>query len=90
MAGRTSAIKKHVMALDGLSVTIMVTDAERAELDAGASAVGLSFAQYIRTRSGWQVRQTSPPNTPERDSEEDDAWERLRQLGLEPEPYFEA
>jgi len=64
------------MALDRLAVTIMVTDAERAELSAGA--VGLSFPQYIRTRCGWQARQISPPNTPERDSEEDDAWERLR------------
>jgi hypothetical protein len=43
MTGRTSAIKKNVMALDRLAVTIMVTDVERAELDAGASAVGLSF-----------------------------------------------
>jgi hypothetical protein len=66
----------------------MVTDEERAHLDVGASAAGLSFPQYIRTRCGWQVRQTSLPNTPERDSEEDDAWERLRQLGLEPEKYF--
>jgi hypothetical protein len=35
------------MALDRLSVTIMVTDAERAELDAGARGVGLSLPQYI-------------------------------------------
>jgi hypothetical protein len=52
-------------------------------------AVDLSLPQYIRTRCGWQVRQTSLPNTAERDSEEDDAWERLRRLGLEPEKYFE-
>jgi hypothetical protein len=89
MAGRSSAIRQNVMVLDRLSVTIMVTDEERAHLDVGASAAGLSFPQYIRTRCGWQVRQTSLPNTPERDSEEDDAWERLRQLGLEPEKYFE-
>jgi hypothetical protein len=90
MVGRTSAIKKNVMALDRLVVTIMVTDAERAELDAGARAVGLSFPQYIRARCGWQMRQTSLPNTAERDSEKDDAWERFRQLGLEPESYFGA
>jgi hypothetical protein len=30
----------------------------------------------------------SLPNTPERDSEEDDVWERLRQLGLEWEGYL--
>jgi hypothetical protein len=89
MADRTSAIKKkNVMALDRMAFTIMVTDEERAHLDVGASAAGLSFPQYIRTRCGWQVRQTSLPNTPERDSVEDDAWERLRQLGLEPERYF--
>jgi hypothetical protein len=35
MAGRTSAIKKYVMALDRLAVTITVTDAERAQLNAG-------------------------------------------------------
>jgi len=69
----------------------VVTEAERAELDTGASASGLSFPQYIRTRCGWQVRQTSLANTPERWSEEDDARERLRQLELElePEKYFE-
>jgi hypothetical protein len=50
MADPTSAIKQDVMALDRLAVTIMVT-----ELEAGASAVGLSFPQYIRTRCGWQV-----------------------------------
>jgi hypothetical protein len=74
------------MALDRLSVTIIVTDAERAQLR--AAGPGLSLPQYIRTRCGWQVRQTSLPNKPERDSEEDDAWERLRQLGLKPEKYF--
>jgi hypothetical protein len=89
MAGRNSTIKKPVMALDRMTVTILVIGEERAQLDAGASLVGLSFPQYIRTRCGWQVRQTSLTNTPERDSEEDDAWERLRQLGLEPERYFE-
>jgi hypothetical protein len=67
----------------------MVTDAERAELEAGTSVVGSLFLQHIRTWCGWQVRQTSLPNTPKRDSEEDNAWERLRQLGQEPEKYFE-
>jgi hypothetical protein len=41
------------------------------------------------SRCGWQVRPTSLLNTQERDSEEDDAWERLRRLGPEPEQYFE-
>lgn len=77
------------MALDRLSVTIMVTDAERAELDVGATAAGLSFPLVHPDGCGWQVRQKSLPNAPERDSEEEDVWERVRQLGLEPEQYFE-
>ena len=40
------------------------------------------------TRLGLSVRWTSNPNTEERDREEDDAWERLRRLGLDPKKYF--
>jgi hypothetical protein len=41
------------------------------------------------TCCGWLVRLTSLPYTPQRDSAEDDAWDRLRRLGLELESYFE-
>lgn len=89
MEGRARpAGRQQVMALDRLSVTIIVTEAERAQLDAGATAAGVSIPQYIRTRCGFDVRWTSLPNTEERDHEEDDAWERLKRLGLKPEDYF--
>lgn len=82
------ASRTPVMALDRLSLTITVTEAEHANLEAWATAATLSIPQYIRTRCWFQVRWTSLPNTEERDREEDDAWERLRRLGVNPEDYF--
>jgi hypothetical protein len=82
----------HVMAMDRLRVKIETTEAELAGLvdqaQAGVDGVALSVPQYVRTRCGFQVRPTSLPNTEERDREVDDAWERLRRLGLKPEEYF--
>ncbi len=82
------ATRTPVMALDRLSVTITATADEYAQLDAQARAAGLSIPQYIRTRCGFPVRWTSLPNTEEREREEDDAWERLKRLGLDPRAYF--
>ncbi|MFZ5926329.1 MAG: hypothetical protein ACOYX1_02665 [Acidobacteriota bacterium] len=76
------------MALERLSVTVTFTEAEHAHLAALALAEGLSNPQYIRARCGFQVRWSSLPNTEEREREEDDAWERLQRLGLDPEEYF--
>jgi hypothetical protein len=39
-------------------------------------------------RCGRQTRNTSLPGTDERENEADDAWERLKRLGLEPQDYF--
>jgi hypothetical protein len=83
-----SAGHRHVMALDRLSVTITVTEAEYSELGAQATAAGVSIPQQIRTRCGFNVRWTSQPNTEDRDREEDDAWQRLQRLGLNPRDYF--
>ena len=88
MVGRASQMQGGVMALDRMAVTIMVTETERARLLAEAGLVGLSLAQFVRTRCGWLVRQTSLPNTEGRYREEDDAWERLQRLGLEPKNFF--
>jgi hypothetical protein len=49
--------------------------------------VSLSIPQYIRRR-GFQTRQTSLPGTDERGDEEDDAWDGLVRLGLNPQDYF--
>jgi hypothetical protein len=76
------------LALERRTVTITVDGAEHVELDAGATVAGLSISRYIRTRCGFLVRWSSLPNTENRDREEDDAWERLQQLGLHPEEYF--
>ncbi len=37
---------------------------------------------------GFLVRNTSLPGSDERYREEDDAWERLKRLGLNPQDYF--
>ncbi len=89
MEGRAqSASRQTVTALERVSVTIMVTDPERAELDAGATAAGLSIPQYVRTRCDFEVRWTSLPRTDEREREEDEAWDRLQRLGVDPQDYF--
>jgi hypothetical protein len=75
-------------ALQRKSITIRVNLAEFLELDAAAKVAGLSVPQHVRTRLGLSVRWTSNPNTEERDHEEDDAWERLLGLGLDPKKYF--
>ena len=75
-------------ALQRKSLTISVNLAEWLELDAAAKQAGLSVPQYVRTRLGLSVRQTSNPRTEERDREEDDAWERLQRLGLDPKAFF--
>ena len=77
------------LALERRSVTISVEEDERVELDGGATAAATTIPQYIRTRCGFLKRNTSLPGTDERGNEEDDAWERLKKLGLDPRGYFE-
>jgi hypothetical protein len=82
------ASRLPLQALERLAVTITVTEAEHAQLETQATTAGLSIPQYIRSQCGFQVRWTSAPNTEERDREEDDAWDRLQRLGLNPQDYF--
>jgi len=77
-----------VDALQRKSITISVNLAEFLELEAAANVAGLSVPQHVRTRLGLSVRWTSNPNTEQRDREEDDAWERIQRLGLDPKKYF--
>jgi len=76
--------------LERRTVAVRLNLAEYLELDARSRQAGLSISNYIRTQLGLQVRQTSNPGTEERDREEDDAWERLQRLGLNPQDYFPA
>ncbi len=65
-----------------------MTDPEREQLVVEARQAATTLAQYMRTRCGFKPRNSSLPGTDEREDEEDDAWERLRRLGLKPEDYF--
>ena len=51
------------LALERRSVTLRAPRRVYAELDAGATAAGISIPQYIRTRCDFEVRWTSLPNT---------------------------
>jgi hypothetical protein len=77
------------MALDRKTVTVYLTEPEWTALnDARREASVFSLQQYIRTRCGFDVRETSQPGTDARYQEEDDAWSRLKRLGLDPTPFF--
>lgn len=76
------------LALERRAVTVRLTDQAREQLLAEARQAGATLQQYIRTRCGFQIRNSSVPGTDEREDEQDDAWERLRRLGLEPQEYF--
>jgi len=77
-------------ALDRMAVTLVLSGEEFAELRSRSREIGTTLPQYIRTRCGFEARNTSLPNTPEREREEDEAWARLQRLGLEPQAYFPA
>ena len=76
------------LALERRSVTVRLTDQAREQLLADAQKAGATLQQYMRTRCGLQTRNTSLPGTDERENEADDAWERLKRLGLQPDDYF--
>ncbi len=82
--------RRPVLALERRNVTIVLDDAEREHLKAQAHEAGTTLPQHIRTLCDLAVRNTSLPGTEERDLEEEDAWERLKRLGLNPREYFPA
>lgn len=75
-------------ALARLAVTVVLAGEEYVELQSRSREAGTTVPQYIRTRCGFEIRNTSLPNTPEREREEDDAWARLGRLGFNPQQYF--
>jgi hypothetical protein len=79
-------------ALERRTVTMRLTPEEHAALTDRARLPrggGLSLPQFIRTLLGFHVRHTSMPGSDQRVREEDDAWELLQSLGLNPQDYFE-
>jgi hypothetical protein len=81
-------VRRPSQALERLSVTVILTGDEYNGMLLRSREAGTTLPQYVRTRCGFQIRNTSLPNTPERMQEEDDAWDRLRRLGLEPQGFF--
>lgn len=81
-------MRRPAQALERLSVTVVLTGEEYGELVLRSRDNETTTPQYIRTQCGFEIRNTSLPNTPERDREEDDAWNRLSRLGLTPQQFF--
>ncbi|MFB3827461.1 MAG: hypothetical protein ACE15B_11860 [Bryobacteraceae bacterium] len=87
-SGPRPAARRPSHALERLSVTVVMTVDEFGEFQRRSCEAGTTVPQFIRTQCGFEIRNTSLPNTSERDREEDDAWNRLRRLGLEPQGFF--
>ncbi len=81
-------VRRPSLALERISVTVVLTGDEYGDMLSRSRQAGTTVPQYVRTQCGFEVRNTSLPNTPEREREEDDAWERLQRLGLVPQPFF--
>ena len=76
-------------ALERRSVTIILSRGDFEDLWWWSAPSGLTLPQFIRKLLGFEVRNDSNPDILARTREEDDAWERLKRLGLEPAEYFE-
>ncbi|MCC6366826.1 MAG: hypothetical protein IT165_25170 [Bryobacterales bacterium] len=75
-------------ALDKRILRIRLNVAEMLDVEARARAAGQSVNNYVRARLGLQERNVGKRTAEERDFEEDDAMERLRRLGLDPQAYL--
>lgn len=86
-----SGVRRPTHALERRTITVPLSADERGRLLAEGHQAGIaSLPQYIRSRAGLQIRNTSLPNTTEREDEEDDAWQRLRKLGFDPKEFFDS
>lgn len=91
MGSRARPASRHpTAALERMTITAVLTRDEHAGLQAQARETGTTVPQHVRTLCGFERRNTSLHNTVEREREEDDAWERLKRLGLEPSEFFTA
>ena len=84
----TSPARWPIRALERRAITVPLTGPEREQLVGEARQAATTLAQYMRTRCGFKPRNSSLPGTDEREDEEDDAWEILKGLGLNPQDYF--
>ncbi len=75
-------------ALDKRVLRITLNLAELLDVEAQARAAGQSVNNYVRTGLGLQERNVGKRTAEERDREEEDAMERLRRLGIDPQIYL--
>jgi hypothetical protein len=78
------------MCLARETVRFQVNHVERKLLEARAHADGVSVANYIRARLGLPERPQGRPTLEQLEREQDQAWQILTDLGLDPERYLPA
>jgi len=62
--------------------------AERRLIEAKAREAGKSVGNYVRAALGLPERAAGRPTVEQLEAEQDQAWEILRNLGLDPAGYF--
>jgi len=78
------------MGLARETIRFQVNHADRRLLEAKAREAGISVANYLRASAGLPERAAGRPTVEQLEAEQDQAWEILRGLGLDPAGYFPA
>jgi hypothetical protein len=76
------------MALARPTVRFQVNHAEMKFLEAKAHEDGKSLANYVRDRLGLPERSQGRPTVDQLEAEQDQAWQILQDIGLDPAQYF--
>ncbi len=76
------------MALVRQPLRCWVNRAEMMLIEARAREEGKSVANYVRSKLGLPDRNAGRPTVAQLEVEQDQAWEMLRNLGLDPTAYF--
>jgi hypothetical protein len=78
------------VALGRQQLRCQVNRAEMMLIEAKARAEGKSVANYVRSRLGLPERNAGRPTVTQLEAEQDQAWEILRGLGVDPAAFFPA
>jgi hypothetical protein len=70
------------------TVRFQVNRAEMLRVEAKAREAGMSVGNYIRAALGLPERSAGRPTRSQLEAEQDQAWEILRGLGLDPAGFF--
>lgn len=76
------------IALTRQQLRCQVNRAEMMLIEAKARAEGKSVANYVRSKLGLPDRIAGRPTLTQLEAEQDQAWEILRSLGLDPTVHF--